>query len=1223
MIGVLAKGLKGVARGGKYTSKETLPDGRIRYHYGDEHPQNAGAPRRIVAHVRRAGFEHVEEAQAAHDASHDPAASPDSRLRSLHPDARAHLEQRRQSSQTLDRTDAGVDHWYTQVGHKGTQAPVIRRPKQQAAPAPPQEPDPRDHPDQLPLFAFSHGAGALARFLAKAQTPGAWRTTLAPTKDFAEYDPAGRFSALRYVPISRLQPTQSTVVEEKIAPLIALLRSHPEKLAPLVVERVPAGKVFDVLDGHHRLEAARRAGITLIPVVVYTILRKAHRGEIVAGHGYISRDGTPGHYTYHYPENGRRYKFFVTIDSDSIRKYMPVADVLLPVSSWVRKAKLDERGHVVGAIPVPKLPAHLADVERGADGGGFVAMHHWGGEYRFTADQYVAWLDAWGPTWAAMLDYPVEPAIASTQMAIMERQNKTTANALAIWQAHHDKPWAWTPTIQGWTIEDYQRHAKEMLPLITEMQAVYHARGMSDHFRVGIGTLCARKRTNQIVAIVQAVAEALPGVPLHLWGVKLGALKQGTQLPAAVVSSDSAAWSGRFAYGLDKYKESDLSQREYAYTVALPAYQKKIDAAYHADKQEPLDLGAELYDWARLAKDDPMRAPAPMFTCEHCDTVMDADHWDFLDQEERAAAIHMLGDLGLCPSCHAPIVSKQEQKQQKNALKRAGVPRLLVKALKGAQALGHKYHSRKWDAQHGRWLYDYGHGLVAPRNADDAAKRRSMFKQKLADHKEVVKKEKQLSLIDFDDIELKGAIAADRRQDFDNVTSKPPVERAVVDYHDTCFVIPPDFQGLDTAPMPKGVPVIAGVAKAGANWEQALGLIEKSMRELPYEVGHWIDRDTGEITRSKRGKTGSVPFTWDDGNLAAGNIFTHNHPGGGSFSMADMECLLGYQMKEIRAVGQKWRYVMMLPPELDRNRKGQAIRQNTDAEIEHAIKRLKRIRKKHETALGAEREEKVATGEITYREATENFWHEAWSRTFAEMGWTQYYKRIAWDDPADREWGGGAGKKMTDKEREDQEKLYERAAISNHNRRNGLTNSGLKASDEDARKMKLQSHMPDVVRDLRSAGKAMMDGDAVDAILKHPKIAALNMPSVYAQPLRGKGYTLRAFLKDYSWYQMEPTTVVYTSGDDPQWPRDDAARARVKLILGQMNGLTFMDAIEDKYGPEVTFGPRVVSEKQSEKQQQKTKDREDHEDAMDLALQYNARKKEESTGDGTDWLYGK
>lgn len=160
-----------------------------------------------------------------------------------------------------------------------------------------------------------------------------------------------------------------------------------------------------------------------------------------------------------------------------------------------------------------------------------------------------------------------------------------------IWSQYRACSWTWVPTIQGWEVTDYGRHVREMRPLILEMQAYYQARG-NHAFRVGIGTLCARASSEMIRHVVGLVARELPGVPLHLWGVKLGVLKSSICLPEQVVSVDSAAWNGMFHTGRQAWKGSTYTQREWCFKVALPAYEAKIAAALQTPKQLRLeDIG--------------------------------------------------------------------------------------------------------------------------------------------------------------------------------------------------------------------------------------------------------------------------------------------------------------------------------------------------------------------------------------------------------------------------------------------------------------------------------------------------------------------------------------------------------------------------------------------------------------------------------------------------------
>lgn len=278
-------------------------------------------------------------------------------------------------------------------------------------------------------------------------------------------------------------------------------------------------------------------------------------GSLLRGHGAIA---------------SMPFTFYATIDSDSVRPYMP-ADVayMLPASSWARKN-----------LAAPKLPAHIT--ETAADCGGFVATFKWG-DYRYTPAAYVRWLHTFGPSWAATMDYCCENEITSGKRGIVvQRQWRTTEMARHFWREYKRVPWVWVPTVQGWEVEDYRRHARELRRLVDEM-ADYYDSGSS--FRVGIGTLCRRASAEMIRRVAFTVAEELPGVPLHLWGIKLGALRDPIALPPAVRSVDSAAWKGLMFSDRTAYKASGLTQRRYSYTVALPAYRAKVERALSQPKQ--------------------------------------------------------------------------------------------------------------------------------------------------------------------------------------------------------------------------------------------------------------------------------------------------------------------------------------------------------------------------------------------------------------------------------------------------------------------------------------------------------------------------------------------------------------------------------------------------------------------------------------------------------------
>lgn len=267
------------------------------------------------------------------------------------------------------------------------------------------------------------------------------------------------------------------------------------------------------------------------------------------------------------------------------------------VASSYAADEVRKHGKVRGSLPVPRLPETVT--ERAADCGGFVSTFKWK-SYRYSAEQYAEWLHGWQPQWAASMDFCCEDEITSGQPGVVrKRQYQTTEMAHYFWTTYRAVPWVWVPTVQGWTIDDYKRHAREMRPLIEEMYEHY---GTESAFRVGIGTLCRRASVDMIHQVVRAVSAILPDVPLHLWGVKLGLLQSPLALPECVASVDSAAWNGLFRTGRNEWKTSGLPQRRWIFDVALPRYQAKVEQALSIPKQAVL--------WSREAS--PYSPTAPL-----------------------------------------------------------------------------------------------------------------------------------------------------------------------------------------------------------------------------------------------------------------------------------------------------------------------------------------------------------------------------------------------------------------------------------------------------------------------------------------------------------------------------------------------------------------------------------------------------------------------------------
>lgn len=270
--------------------------------------------------------------------------------------------------------------------------------------------------------------------------------------------------------------------------------------------------------------------------------------------------------------------FYPTVARDQVSQLQGTSRILLTASSYAA-SEVRNHGKVRYALPAPVLPAGIT--ERAADCGGFVATFKWG-NYPYTPDQYVHWLRAFRPDWAASMDYCCEDEITNGKPGVVrERQHKTTEMAWHFWREYQE-PWPWVPTIQGWHVADNQQHAAELRPLISKMSLAYQD---DNRWRVGIGTLCRRASVAMIHDVVRAVSEILPGVPLHLWGIKLSALQSPLAMPEQVVSVDSAAWNGLFGTDREEWRRSGLTQRAWSWQVSYPRYAAKVAAALSEPKQ--------------------------------------------------------------------------------------------------------------------------------------------------------------------------------------------------------------------------------------------------------------------------------------------------------------------------------------------------------------------------------------------------------------------------------------------------------------------------------------------------------------------------------------------------------------------------------------------------------------------------------------------------------------
>ena len=263
--------------------------------------------------------------------------------------------------------------------------------------------------------------------------------------------------------------------------------------------------------------------------------------------------------------------FFYTVTPDTMRADLwshvdaPVVPVLVAASAcW--------DGQELRPYSWPRTAT-----VRFCDSGGFVFGRKYGG-FPFSTDEYAAWLKLMQPDIAACLDLPCEIEIADDDAEVARRQMWTLEAAADL--VARPAPWRWLPVIQGRELRHYIEHAR-----------AYKAAGLVREY-MGIGSLCRRSSIREIRAILSTLADELPGIRFHLFGVALRLLTARTALPPAALSLDSAAWNGRFGSDLPAFnaemRAQGWSQRETAIRWALPRYAAKVSAALAGSKQQML-----------------------------------------------------------------------------------------------------------------------------------------------------------------------------------------------------------------------------------------------------------------------------------------------------------------------------------------------------------------------------------------------------------------------------------------------------------------------------------------------------------------------------------------------------------------------------------------------------------------------------------------------------------
>jgi hypothetical protein len=211
-------------------------------------------------------------------------------------------------------------------------------------------------------------------------------------------------------------------------------------------------------------------------------------------------------------------------------------------ATWLRRAKvpLFVSHRTLRSIKVRKM----ARTDWCLDSGGFTELSL-NGKWTISPEEYVWFVTRYKNgigrmQWASQQDYMCEDVmLEKTGLTVAEHQRLTTQNFIDLVRLAPNLPFI--PVIQGQTLNDYLAHVDQFKDAGFDL---------SKFETVGIGSVCRRQATNEIVPIVSELKGR--GIDLHGFGMKTSGLAKVGHL---MKSADSMAWS--LAARLTQYKRPD------------------------------------------------------------------------------------------------------------------------------------------------------------------------------------------------------------------------------------------------------------------------------------------------------------------------------------------------------------------------------------------------------------------------------------------------------------------------------------------------------------------------------------------------------------------------------------------------------------------------------------------------------------------------------------------
>jgi NAD+--asparagine ADP-ribosyltransferase len=125
----------------------------------------------------------------------------------------------------------------------------------------------------------------------------------------------------------------------------------------------------------------------------------------------------------------------------------------------------------------------------------------------------------------------------------------------------------------------------------------------------------------------------------------------------------------------------------------------------------------------------------------------------------------------------------------------------------------------------------------------------------------------------------------------------------------------PKFVEVKVNPKPNEVIVKEKTEKIKVPKEKEVENVIKNkeigIKDRKTEKAYIFDNE-GKVVFEKSGNKTGVKFTTDELSKMKGNVLTHNHPNGTSFSSEDIKVACDWNLKEVRAVGNNNIYAMKM-----------------------------------------------------------------------------------------------------------------------------------------------------------------------------------------------------------------------------------------------------------------------------------------------------------------------